>query len=353
MDTRIATANTGAWRLAKEDPASWFRWLSEDFYAIDAIVPHCLPHISTHSLCCVSDYSRGRPPSQFDVLSYLYLDPFESEKWSTLRSIVRDISLGGFRTMSYKGLNDKQKRRSLEPYLAAANSINGLLLTFAVHRDLQTFRFDQDRYEFWLAPCDPDSKWKRRSLERAIMAANLFAFGASGFSDELTTVTWLTDQDEIVDKPARKSDLRRFAQAAVKRIAEEPPSQVHLETPQETELPRDVAEDLLAIPDLAAAAVANLVNQLFRDGASQNYDSSFETEDFERAKDRLIVRWLLERQNPLAKAMVFLFPDREEGFGLCARIQPTYLITDNPYTPFERTAELARMFESSGRGENV
>lgn len=185
------------------------------------------------------------------------------------------------------------------------------------------------------------------------MAANLFAFGASGYCDELTAITWLTDQDQIVDKPEKRRDLRRFARAAVERIAQEPPSVIHLETPLSTDLPREVAEDLLAIPDLAAASLASLANQLFRDGASQNYDSNFDIDNLAFEKDRLIVRWLMQRKNPLAKVMVFLFPDREEGFGLCAQIQPTYLITDNPYTPIERTAELAKMFKKSGRGENV
>lgn len=322
--------------------------LSEEFYVIDSILPRVLPTFDTPSLCCVSDYSPGRPANKFEVFSFLYLDPFMSDSWPELRLAVRDLSLGDIRTMSYKGLNDKRKRDSLLPFLDAANCIHGLLLNVAVHRELQEFKFENAEFEHWNSAY-LTGHWKRRTFEKAMTVATLFAFGISGYSDSSTTVTWLTDNDAIAESADRRHDLLRLARARIERIAMEAPLSMRLQVPSTTELPKQAAEDLLSIPDLAAGCVADIINEHYaRHGVLDIFDDFVISGEFEKEKDHLICQWLRRTGEPLKKLTVSLYPP-SDGIGrMDVRILPHYH-EGEPFTKIERAPTIRRIYQTRDR----
>lgn len=107
------------------------------FKCIDSVVPPLLPKLDLPLVGCASDYSGSQKASDFLTLSYLCFDPNDTQTWERASNAIRQIILGPFRTMSYKGLNDLWKRRALHAFLAAADELNALLLTFAIHKDVE------------------------------------------------------------------------------------------------------------------------------------------------------------------------------------------------------------------------
>src|SRR6185437_758752 len=97
--------------------------------------------------------------------SFVVADMESSRKWESSRRIVRRDYLADGRRMAFKGLNDRNRRNALTPFLSAADEINGLCLTIAIDkriRPLHTWKelFDQPEY-----PKHFEGKWNLQSLE--------------------------------------------------------------------------------------------------------------------------------------------------------------------------------------------
>ncbi len=246
--------------------------------------------------------------------------------------------------MSYKALNDTRKRAALMPFLEAANSIHGLLLTVAVHRELNEFKLNNTRFSAWRSRY-LSGNWKKRTFEKAMAVSALFAIGVSGYSDESMSVTWLTDNDAIAQNSAKQEDLLKMACSQISAMATSPPSRIRIQLPGTTELPRLVAEDLLSIPDLAAGCLADTINKHFlKNGVLDVFDDFVIADQFEKEKDELITRWLTKTGEPLKKMTVAFYPPGDGVGNMDVRILPVYGNV-GAYTEIDRAPAIGRIYK--------
>ncbi len=95
-----------------------------------------------------SDYGGTHKGSMYETTAFLYMDASGSEKWQAERLRVRQRYLPDGRRISFKGLNDINKRQALIPFLEAADMVPGVLLVVAVHKSKQRARRFSSRLSF-------------------------------------------------------------------------------------------------------------------------------------------------------------------------------------------------------------
>src|ERR1035437_3394111 len=83
------------------------------------------PFIGSHILVG-SDYTGRQRDSDYLVYAFLLADADQSPTWPQAREAVRRQYLQDGRRMSFKGLNDGQRRRALVPFLNAGDLFHGL-----------------------------------------------------------------------------------------------------------------------------------------------------------------------------------------------------------------------------------
>ena len=89
------------------------------------------PFLGSH-LMFGSDYSGDHAKSPFRTYGSLVADEDGSPQWPARYRDVRGKYLKDGRRMSFKNLNDVQRRRALVPFLEAAEYLNGHVVVVAV-----------------------------------------------------------------------------------------------------------------------------------------------------------------------------------------------------------------------------
>lgn len=213
---------------------------------------------STPRLLLGSDYARFHPGARFEVVSLIVSNPERLQRWDDSRRLVREAKLSNRRRMSYKALNDRQRRGALVPFLAAADQIPGLLFTVAIDRRVRSvFRAGGtlDRAEL-----PPDFlHWKTTTIERAMRVIDLASFLLRGLSCEGQDLLWITDEDEVVANEDRlRVFVKTFGTVSGHYVAH-PMGHVRIGTTRSDTGRRDV-EDYVAICDLAAGSLQELLS---------------------------------------------------------------------------------------------
>lgn len=334
------------WNICKVNDIDWFQQLSEEFLFLDSVVPKILPQLDANPLCCVSDYSGAQSNSLFDTYSYFYFDPdIGVKQWRKARSAIRDIVLGPIRSVTYKGLNDGIKRKSLLPMLSAADELDGLLLTFAIHKKVKVLTPSRSELSELMEWMSVESRWKRRSLSKMVRTAMLFAFGISGLNKERAPVTWMTDSDDFTISRPRQNDLNTFSWSAIDKLSNTLPMALTVETPLNTTLALDNAKDLLAIPDLAAGMLSQtLTSEYLRAGVPPiGGEYSFQGLLGLKEKAADILDWHLSSDGNLKKVAVVLYPAENSGRGLDIRLYPSYQ-WNKPYCRLDNHNQIAKLY---------
>lgn len=346
MAPHIVSNRAGNWHLCRHTDIEWYSRLSLEFKCVDSVVPPLLPSLDLPLVGCASDYSGSQKASDFLTLSYLWFDPNDTQTWETASNAIRQIILGPFRTMSYKGLNDLWKRRALHAFLAAADELNALLLTFAIHKDVEEFKISNEKFAEISKRLPEPNKWRRRSLEDAVRAAWLFAFGAAGMTHQAERINWLTDNDVFTTPKSRIDDLHGFAIQGLIELAVAPPRDLLIESSSHTSLPKRTAEDILSIPDLVAGCLAKLMTAQYRaTGTPPLRENHLEIPDSGVEKASNILEWHLEHAGNLSKVVVVLYPPENKGERFAVRVLPGY--EDN--APYCRLDEQAAILKRRGK----
>ena len=300
----------------------WYKSLSREFVFIDSVEPRLFPRLDGYTLGCALDYSGGQKSSDFDVLSFLWFDPDELQPWFRSMTAIRSLVLGPLRTMSFKGLNDRNKRRSLLPFLSAADSLNGVLLTFAIHSSVGEYAVSSDKYRE-LVTGKRLRRWPRRVFAEAIRATSLFCFCASGLLKPHQRLNWLTDHESFADSQDKRKDLRILIRAGFDMLGGPQPESLLVQTPLSTSLDKTMAEDLLAVPDLVAGSMCSTLTQKYREDGIPRIGGPVEM-PADRDKVRDVLGWYMLPSQTLGKILVTLFPPEFDGDNFAIRIWPGY-----------------------------
>jgi len=200
-------------------------------------------------LVLASDYSGEHAHPEFRVLAFL-LTTFKSvmTDWQPSRQAVRRKHLTDGRRMSFKALNDARRINALPSFLEAASQLRGVLICVGVEKT-HTLPFNH------LPPLEHN--WKPDSLKKLL---EICAFGAAivdGLRSTGQGMHWITDDDAIVATESAKRDaMKLFGSIAHKYPNEEPRFRLGIASQFDDDR---IAEDLVAIPDLAAGAFSDML----------------------------------------------------------------------------------------------
>jgi hypothetical protein len=249
-----------AWRHVDAAADTSLEGISNGIRQIEERFPGSVPNLHTiDDIFITSDYSGPRRDSstKYEVFSYLLFSYPHAEQWQSRRLALRKASLGN-RSVSFKGLNDRIKRAALPEFLAAADSIPGLLITFAVSKTHRSLFHRGGRIDMREPDLEQYRHWNADAFEKLLRVVHFLTFLVAGLSTEGQRIIWYTDEDDIAPNSNRedRSRTRELGAIWTKVISHYLPHrirQVVLGTEKDDE-PTKSLSDLIAIPDLACGA---------------------------------------------------------------------------------------------------
>ncbi len=216
------------------------------------------------TLVVASDYSGQHKKATHEAFSFLIADLKLCWLWDERRKRLRKKLLSGERRMSYKQLNDGQRRRALMPFLEAADWIPGVLATVLV--DKQFIRSLSLTSEDRLALPAIFKSWPTQVIQRLLLVAHIGSLFIAGLSTPAQNIIWLTDNDDFVANDQRVIDLTPFLAGLVGSYSNQQMGHFRFGTTN-CDNGDFMIEDLASLPDLAAGALCEIPMQdiLLRD----------------------------------------------------------------------------------------
>lgn len=254
-----------------------------------------------HTLVVVSDYAGDNKHSRFHSLSFLLADLALIWYWDEVRAELRKDVLCDGRRLTYKKLHSDARRASaLVPFLRAANSIPGLLMTFLIDKRINTlFKSDEVRVSSIPSVVQPEH-WRKRPFEKLMRVAHLGALVVSGLVGNNQNVLWISDQDEIVPNDERHIEACRLIGHVLSHYLNCQIGHLGFGTTRCDDGSLRL-EDLAALPDLASGALAEVVTSMASSGVLRiNRVLSHMSRDLPR-KAQALGAWLADQSYPLKK----------------------------------------------------
>jgi hypothetical protein len=237
--------------------SNWKRWpdapLNTNFAEIehpDRIVYPDLCDGSPLVLAC--DYSGEHVEPEFRVVSFLVTTCKSVAEWEPQRSAIRRKHLADGRRMSFKALNDALRINAFSTFLDAASQLNGVLVCVGIEKG---FSFSKDR----LPPRQHD--WTPDTLNKLVEICVFGGVMVDGLRSMGQHVHWITDDDSTVSTEKAKVDARTLMAACLSLYPQEK-ANLRLSVVSEFTDDERQAEDLVAIPDLAAGAYSETLTKL-------------------------------------------------------------------------------------------
>lgn len=244
-----------------------------------------------------SDYVDEAGP--FQTLSFAVASAEGWRRWRGRRDRWRTGAALHGRRISYKKLNARHSQRVIDGFLDAAGALNGTLFTIAVDRRIPSLFKESGKlvladFEVEALPITP------AAMERVMRIAYSVVAGVSGLAPHAETVYWLTDDDAVVNNAGLAHgtfditlDALRSALGRDVRLVFGAPRAI------DSDDDRLLWEDLLALPDLSAGALAALLASglaVSRSGIIVPVTGGSE-------KAKLIGRWLAAEGTTLQKVL--------------------------------------------------
>lgn len=259
-----------------------------------------------------SDYSGSHVDSQFRTYGFLIADADMSPFWPMRIRRVRDGILKE-RRMSFKNLNDVRRREALIPFLEAAEAFTGHVVVVAVAKKLSYLTSYRQAIKRWSDLHGVKARWESRAFEEMSRVAHFFSLFVAAWSSPAMNVSWFTDEDDIVANADRLEDAHQFAAKLSNLHVRHQLGEFMMNTP--AVVPDDFAlEDFLAIPDLAAGMVGEILakhNPQWSSHAPSSASSSGLS-----AKSDIIADWFWHNEGTLRKTCILIQAAGEGQYGI-------------------------------------
>lgn len=164
--------------------------------------------------------------------------------------------------MSFKRLNDGQRRRALIPFLQAANQLTGLSFSVAVNKKCKGFFEGATPLDLTNPEFARYRKWKVAVLEKAFFIVHVLGALLGGLADRGQDVFWFTDEDNIAANDDRIYELTSLFAWISSIYLDFDLGHLRCGTSRSDNGTRQL-EDFLAIPDLVAGAIAEQMQASF------------------------------------------------------------------------------------------
>jgi hypothetical protein len=220
-----------------------------------------IPILKGQTLFVATDTSGTQRGSRYTAVGVLILDADNSPAWNRDRLRIRRNILKDGRRMSYKNLNDGQRRAALVPFLEAADRTRGICVVMAFDKllgNLCTWEsfYDRARTEGILT-----AKWKEGALEGMMRVVQLVTTLLAAVVVRDQNIYWISDLDECFATQERKVDTARMVSTFTSQYVRHSLGELGVGTTEIDEGDR-LEEDLTAISDLGAGAVCDLLNRM-------------------------------------------------------------------------------------------
>jgi hypothetical protein len=208
-----------------------------------------------HTLVLASDYSGQHKAATHEVFAFILANLDGCGLWNQRRIAVRKHFFRDNRRMSYKALNDGQRRRALMPFLSAADCIPGLLASVIVNKHvIQSLDFsDEERNEI------PQSmvNWPIQTIHKLVFVSHLGSLFVAGLAGRGQDLIWLTDNDDFVANDQRVIALTPFFAGMLSNYLGIDMGHFRLGTTR-CDNGDLMIEDLASLPDLVSGALCEI-----------------------------------------------------------------------------------------------
>ncbi len=243
------------WSFIERIPFPWLQQLYR------RLPKNKVPLLNGEVLLVGTDSSGMQRGSRYVVVGALVMDMRSSPAWHRDRLRIRRDILRDGRRMSYKNLNDVQRREALVPFLEAADRINGICLLMAFDKRLGRLCTWEGLYERAKLEGIITGKWNQSNLEQMMRTVQLVSTLLAAVAVRGNSIYWISDLDECFATEERKIDTARMMGSFTSEYIKHNLGELGIGTTEIDEGDR-LEEDLTAIPDLAAGAVSDLLNRM-------------------------------------------------------------------------------------------
>lgn len=245
--------------------------------------PELFPDFSSATeLLAVSDYSNDDEKGTYQVITFFISDFSNAQASISMRNDFRRNTIGFEREFQYKKLNqnqDRERLRLLDEFLATFNSINGVIFSVLVHKNI---RYLFGRPTHTILNDEGLGKWKPHISEKLLRVLHIQALFIFGLSKPNQTYLWMTDRDAIT---TQLDTLGKLTQRIFSIYAPFPFSRITYAEPLGTL--HDPFKDFLAIPDLVGGAVLELLRN-----QNDKYSLDIEHQTLVKLKTYKILNWI-------------------------------------------------------------
>ena len=241
--------------------------ISTMIHSLDMRDPSALPDIRRGSTIVVgSDYSGQHATSAYESLAFVLADIEHCQSWMVQRRKLRGVYLTDGRRFSYKALRDKKLADVLLEFLSSANLIPGLLLVVLTRKTIESLFKSSGPIE----RNDPEIRslahWAPHVIEKLLRIVHFLSLFLAGLSREGQDVLWITDEDDIVANLEKHQELTTTFGTISSYYLRHGLRHGRVVTTASDTGKRDV-EDFVAVADLAAGALCDILNTYLRGGA--------------------------------------------------------------------------------------
>lgn len=282
--------------------SNWKRWPDDELNTKFAEIEHpdriVYPDLNDGSpLILACDHSGEHATPEFRVLSFLVTTYRSVAAWDPLRVAVRQKHLADGRRMSFKGLNDALRINAFSTFLDAASQLNGVLYCVGVEKG---FAFPKDT----LPPLQHD--WTHDTLNKLVEVCVFGGVLINGLRTQGQHVHWITDDDSTVANDRAMADASSLMSGILRKYPGENP-QLGLGVASRFEDDRR-AEDLVAIPDLAAGAYSEFLTAMGKANMPTTGTGPMGAKLFLQIKSSMINTWRYDTQKPLKHMNALIRP---------------------------------------------
>jgi hypothetical protein len=304
------------WNHLEKPELGFMRTFSNAIYNNETKHPGHLPDLRyCQTILVGSDYGGQHNGGQhngvrYQSLSFILADLERCGTWEHLRRNVRAEYLADGRRISYKTLSDKNRRKALYPFLEAANAIPGVVITILIDRNIRSlfreegsFTLDEPEKSLFVG-------WRPDVIEKSLRIVHMLSFFLAGLTAPGQDVMWFTDQDEIAPNEQRLRQLvNLFANISSHYLAHDL-GHLRIGTAMSDSGTREL-EDLLAIPDLVAGCLTDILTAFKRDETFPKEGAFLTPKQDVPEKTKEIANWFADHTQRL-KRVVYVLDEEPE-----------------------------------------
>lgn len=290
------------WKSWPPDDPNTLNWQLGN---VERVAPFRYPDIRDDSpLILASDYSGEHSLPDFRVLSFLLTSTRSvMTSWKSARLESRRKHMPDGRRMSFKALNDARRMNALSSFLTAASQLSGVLVCVAIDKAYSLVG------KVAHPPLQHD--WAPSPLKKMLEICVFGGEFVNGLRGNTQDVRWITDDDAIVATDAAVADSMMMG-GVLRQYPDETP-QLAFGIASKFMDDERRAEDLVAIPDLAAGAFSETLTLLGRDNIPTAGSGPMNMPLFAQVKTSLINVWRHEKSQRLRHLSVVVRPGPNGG----------------------------------------